>query len=115
MSFGLEVLEGPPPGEIPLGVLAFQQPPVLEEDLDRDCVGSLKHGPRTHPAHAEGRLVYNGADRDGKNGNPSSRMPGGNGSIPAPRSGCPPTIFRVMRLARRYPTACTTWHGMRRG
>jgi hypothetical protein len=35
-----------------------------------DGVGSLKHGPRTHPAHAEGRLVYNGADRDGQNGNP---------------------------------------------
>jgi len=35
-----------------------------------DGVGSLKHGSRTHPAHAEGRLVYNGADRDGQNGNP---------------------------------------------
>ena len=23
-----------------------------------DGVGSLKQGPRTHPAHAEGRLVY---------------------------------------------------------
>ena len=35
-----------------------------------DGVGSLKQGPRTHPAHAEGRLVYNGADRDGQHGNP---------------------------------------------
>ena len=35
-----------------------------------DSVGSLKHGPRTHPAHADGHLVYNGADRDGQNGNP---------------------------------------------
>ena len=35
-----------------------------------DGVGSLKQGPRTHPAHAEGRFVYNGADRDGPNGNP---------------------------------------------
>jgi hypothetical protein len=35
-----------------------------------DGGGSVKHGPRTHPAHAEGRLVYNGADRDGQNGNP---------------------------------------------
>ena len=35
-----------------------------------DGVGSLKQGPRTHPAHAEGRLVYNGANRDGQNGNP---------------------------------------------
>ena len=35
-----------------------------------DGVGSLTHGPRTHPAHADGRLVYNGADRDGQNGNP---------------------------------------------
>ena len=35
-----------------------------------DGVGSLKHGPRTHPAHAEGRLVYNSADWDGQNGNP---------------------------------------------
>jgi hypothetical protein len=35
-----------------------------------DGVGSLKHGPRTHPAHADGRLAYNGADRDGQNGNP---------------------------------------------
>ena len=25
-----------------------------------DGVGSLKQGPRTHPAHAEGRLVYIG-------------------------------------------------------
>ena len=33
-------------------------------------VGSLKQGPQTHPAHAEGRLVYNGADWDGQNGNP---------------------------------------------
>ena len=86
--------------EIPLGVLAFQQPPVLEEDLDRDCVGSLKHRPRTHPARAEGRLVYNGADRDSENGNPGSRMPGWNGSLAAPRSGCASTIFRAMRLAR---------------
>jgi len=31
-----------------------------------DGVGSLKHGRRMHPAHAEGRLVYNGADRDGQ-------------------------------------------------
>ena len=37
-----------------------------------DGIGSLKHGPRTHPAHADGRLVYNGADRDGQNGNPGS-------------------------------------------
>ena len=37
-----------------------------------DGVGSLKNGPRTHPAHAEGRLVYNGADRDGHNGNPGA-------------------------------------------
>ena len=29
-----------------------------------DGVGSLKTGSRTRPAHAEGRLVYNGADRD---------------------------------------------------
>ena len=35
-----------------------------------DGVGSLRQGPRTHPAHAEGRLVYNGADWDGQNGNP---------------------------------------------
>ena len=35
-----------------------------------DGVGSLKTGPRTRPAHAEGRLVYSGADRDGQNGNP---------------------------------------------
>jgi hypothetical protein len=39
-----------------------------------DGVGSLKHGSRTHPAHAEGRLVYNGADRDGQNGNPGSMI-----------------------------------------
>lgn len=38
-----------------------------------DGVGSLKHGPRTHPAHAEGRLVYNSADWDGQNGNPGLR------------------------------------------
>jgi hypothetical protein len=37
-----------------------------------DGVGSLKHGPRTHPAHAKGRLVYKGADQDGQNGNPDS-------------------------------------------
>ena len=37
-------------------------------------VGSLKQGPRTHPAHAEGRLRYNGADRDGQNGNPGWRV-----------------------------------------
>ena len=35
-----------------------------------DGVGSLKHGPRTHPAHAEGCLVYKGSDLDGQNGNP---------------------------------------------
>jgi hypothetical protein len=35
-----------------------------------DGGGSVKHGPRTHPAHADGRLVYKGADRDGQNGNP---------------------------------------------
>jgi hypothetical protein len=35
-----------------------------------DGVGSLKNRPRTHPAHAEGHLVYNSADRDGQNGNP---------------------------------------------
>ena len=35
-----------------------------------DGVGSLKQGPRTHPAQAEGRLVYNGAERDRQNGNP---------------------------------------------
>jgi hypothetical protein len=34
-----------------------------------DGVGSWKHEPRTHPAHADGRSVYNGADRDGQNGN----------------------------------------------
>ena len=39
-----------------------------------DGVGSLKHGPRTHPAHEDGRLVYNGADGDGQNGNPGLRM-----------------------------------------
>ena len=39
---------------------------------DGDAGGSLKQGPRTHLAHAEGRLVYNGADRDGQNGNPGS-------------------------------------------
>ena len=38
-----------------------------------DGVGSLKLGPRTHPAHAEGRLVYNSADRDRQNGNPGLR------------------------------------------
>ena len=35
-----------------------------------DGVGSLKQGPRTPPAHAEGRLVYDSADWDGQNGNP---------------------------------------------
>ena len=35
-----------------------------------DRVGILTHGSRTHPAHAEGRLVYNSANRDGPNGNP---------------------------------------------
>ena len=35
-----------------------------------DGVGSLTNGPRTRPAHAEGRLVYNGADQDGQNGSP---------------------------------------------
>ena len=35
-----------------------------------DGVGSLTQGPRTHPVHAEGRLVYNGANRDGQIGNP---------------------------------------------
>jgi hypothetical protein len=39
-----------------------------------DGVGSWKHEPRTHPAHADGRFVYNGADRDGQNGNPSSKL-----------------------------------------
>ena len=38
-----------------------------------DGVGSLKHGPRMHPAHAEGCLVYNSADWDGQNGNPGSK------------------------------------------
>ena len=40
-----------------------------------DGVGSLKHGSRTHPAHAEGHLVYNGADWDGQNGNPGVMAP----------------------------------------
>ena len=35
-----------------------------------DGVGSMKKGPRTYPAHAESRLVYNGADRDEQKGNP---------------------------------------------
>ena len=39
-----------------------------------DGVGSLKQGPRTHPAHADGRLGYNGADRDGQNGNPGLHL-----------------------------------------
>ena len=48
---------------------------AVSDQFDRnvnpaDGVGSLQHGPRTHPAHAERRLVYNGADRDGQNGNP---------------------------------------------
>jgi hypothetical protein len=49
--------------------------PVASGMCDRnvnaaDGVGSWKHEPRTHPAHADGRLVYNGADRDGQTGNP---------------------------------------------
>ena len=35
-----------------------------------DGVGSLKRGPRTNPAHAEGRLVYKSADWHGQDGNP---------------------------------------------
>jgi uncharacterized protein YjbJ (UPF0337 family) len=55
--------------------------PVASGMCDRnvnaaDGVGSWKHEPRTHPAHADGRLVYNGADRDGQNGNPSLMRPG---------------------------------------
>ena len=45
-----------------------------------DDVGSLKHGPRTHPAHAEGRLVYNSADWDGQNGNPGQEPDMTNGA-----------------------------------
>jgi hypothetical protein len=45
--------------------------PVASGMCDRnvnaaDGVGSWKHEPRTHPAHADGRLLYNGADRDAK-------------------------------------------------
>ena len=45
--------------------------PVASGMCDRnvnaaDGVGSWKHEPRTHPVHADGRLVYNGADRDAK-------------------------------------------------
>ena len=54
------------------------QHPAASGQFDRavnpaDGVGSLKQGPRAHPAHAEGRLVYNGADWDGQNGNPGLR------------------------------------------
>ena len=41
-----------------------------------DGVGSCKHEPRTHPAHADGRLVYNGADRDAKMEIPDERRMG---------------------------------------
>ena len=52
----------------------MSQQPAASGQFDRavnpaDGVGSLKQGPRTHPAHAEGRLIYNGVDRDGQNGN----------------------------------------------
>ena len=57
-----------------------QQPDAgdLAQAFDRPVnpgnrVGSLTEGPRTHPAHAEGRLVYNGADRGSTNGNPGVR------------------------------------------
>ena len=38
-----------------------------------DRLVSLALYRRTHPAHAEGRLGYNGADRDGQNGNPGKK------------------------------------------
>ena len=54
--------------------------PVASGMCDRnvnaaDGVGSWKHEPRTHPAHADGRLVYNGADRDAKMEIPANRRP----------------------------------------
>ena len=52
-----------PQNQVDSGACGRHVPPA-------DGVGSLKHGPRTHPAHADGRLGYNGADRDGQNGNP---------------------------------------------
>ena len=53
----------------------MSQHPAASGQFDRalnlaDGVGGLKQGPRTHPAQAEGRLVYNGPDRNGQNGNP---------------------------------------------
>ena len=54
-----------PQNQVDSGACGRHVPPA-------DGVGSLKHGPRTHPAHADGRLGYNGADRDGQNGNPDS-------------------------------------------
>ena len=51
-----------PQNQVDSGACGRHVPPA-------DGVGSLKHGPRTHPAHADGRLEYNGADRDGQNGN----------------------------------------------
>jgi len=40
------------------------------ESVARTGVRSLMQGARTHPAHADGRLGYNGADWYGQNGNP---------------------------------------------
>ena len=49
------------------GVREMSQHPAASGQFVRavnpaDAVGSFRQGPRTHPAHAEGRLVYNGAD-----------------------------------------------------
>ena len=56
-----------PQNQVDSGACGRHVPPA-------DGVGSLKHGPRTHPAHADGRLGYNGADRDGQNGNPEEKV-----------------------------------------
>ena len=53
-----------------------------------DGVGSLKQGPRTHPAHADGRLGDNGADRDGQNGNPGLTSRRGRAKISSFRTRC---------------------------
>ncbi len=46
---------------------------ALSESEDSETLNTSFIEPlNPHPAHAHGRLVYNGADRDGQNGNPGS-------------------------------------------
>ena len=56
------------PGEFDGGNRMLGVGLLTSGDVEVRDVGVVQRAP--FPAHAEGRLVYNGADRDGQNGNP---------------------------------------------